>query len=137
MNLKDEPKREAKHPDLALLSRCLYGAKSIVVTGVSTTSKSNLGARSTDRLCREFGGDAYAINPRGGEVLGKRLYTSFESSATKSARQILTVYAVPARFMPAAMEEAYETFGDDAGCSLIVSSGSMRPERARGRQGAS
>ncbi|GMV37865.1 MAG: acyl-CoA synthetase [Fimbriimonadales bacterium] len=116
-----EPTKQ--RPDLLRLSRTMHSSKRIVVAGVSTSDTSNLGRTLFERLTREFKGEAVAVNPKGGEVAGRPVYKTFAEAYEKTGPADLAVFAVPARFTSASLEEAYEAYGQDIGCALIVTGG--------------
>ncbi|MDO5296673.1 MAG: acetate--CoA ligase family protein [bacterium] len=107
-------------PSLERLQRSLTGAKSVAVAGVSTSDKNQLGAVIYQRLLREFAGEAWAINPKGGEIAGKKVYTNV--AELPQAPDVLVV-ALAARFTAATLKQAYEAFGDELGTVLMLASG--------------
>jgi acyl-CoA synthetase (NDP forming) len=79
-----------------------FGASSVAVIGASDR-EGNLGRNILRNLkAWEYGGRIYAVNPRGGEAEGFRLYPSI--SELPEAVD-LAVAIIPAQHVPAAMEE--------------------------------
>ena len=114
-----KPGINISRPDLQRLARSLTQAQSVAVAGVST-SENNLGRVIFDRLLKEFKGQAWAINPKGGEIEGCRVYKN--PAELPSAPDVL-VLALSTRFTAATLKQAYEAFGDKLGTVLMLASG--------------
>ncbi|MFW6113793.1 MAG: CoA-binding protein [Actinomycetota bacterium] len=83
----------------------LFNARSLVIVGVSERP-GNLGFNILSNLINwDYEGDIYCVNPRGGEVLGHKLYPSV-SSLPESVD--LGVVIVPAPSVPGVVEECGE-----------------------------
>ena len=114
------PEIVISRPSLERLQRSLTGAKSVAVAGVSTADRNQLGAVIYQRLLREFAGEAWAINPKGGEIDGRRVYSSV--AELPQAPDVL-VLALSTRFTAPTLKQAYEAFGDKLGTVLMLASG--------------
>ncbi len=80
----------------------LFRAESIVVVGVSE-SEDNLGKNILSNLVSfGYGGQVYAVGPRGGEVFGHRICASV---AELPGRPDLAVILTPARFIPDILDQ--------------------------------
>lgn len=117
-----EPRQEASttRPDLDRLARSMREARRVAVAGPSTTDADSLGRVLYDRLVRDFQGEAWAINPRGGEISGRPVYRSV--SELPEAPDVL-VLALAARFTAPTLREARKAFGDRLGAVLMLASG--------------
>ena len=78
-----------------------FNAKSIAIFGASATEEKP-GYVISENFIKNFEGKTYLINPKGGEILGHKVY--------KSALEVnepieSAVIIVPAKYVPAAMEE--------------------------------
>lgn len=118
-----EPKpqvQQSERPDLERLAKSLFQAKAVAVAGVSASDPTNLGRVLYDRLLHSFKGQAWAINPKGGEVAGRPIYK--QVSDLPFAPDVL-VLALSARFTAPTLEQAYNKFGSDLGAVLMLASG--------------
>ena len=117
-----EPRHESPstRPDLDRLARSMREARFVAVAGPSTTDPESLGRVLYDRLLVDFQGEAWAINPRGGEIGGRPVYRSV--SDLPEAPDVL-VLALPARFTAPTLREARQAFGDRLGTVLMLASG--------------
>ncbi|MFH1133179.1 MAG: CoA-binding protein [Nanoarchaeota archaeon] len=104
----------------------LLNPRSIAVIGASRDEKSVgygilkslvSGGVLKDDFCKPFAGEVYAINPNPGEVLGRQLLPSI--TAVKGSVD-LAVIAVPAKVVPAVLEECGKK---GVRAAIIVSAG--------------
>ncbi len=129
---------EAKKPDIFIsrpslerLAESLTRAKYAAVAGVSTSDLNQLGRVIYERMLREFKGETWAINPKGGEIDGRRVYSNV--AELPQAPDVL-VLALSTRFTAATLKQAYEAFGDKLGTVLMLASG--YDETAGGKEAA-
>ncbi|MBQ7568073.1 acetate--CoA ligase family protein [bacterium] len=115
-----KPEFNISRPSLERLQRSLMQAKGVAIAGVSTSDKQQLGAVIFQRLLKEFKGQTWAINPKGGEIEGHPVYKSVAD--LPQAPDVLVV-ALSARFTAATLRQAYEAFGDKLGTVLMLASG--------------
>src|SRR5262245_4421667 len=93
----------------------LFAPQSVAVVGAST-SPEKAGHQALLAL-EHFAGDVFPINPKGGEVLGRR---AFESLRALPGPVDLVLVAVPA---PACVEAVREAIDCNCGSGLILSAG--------------
>lgn len=89
----------------------------IMVIGASADRK-KIGHAVTESLVNSFKGRICPVNPRGGEILGLRVYESIEAAPECE----LAVIALPAEKVP----DAVERFGRHGGKAVVVISGGFR-----------
>ncbi len=111
---------ETTRPDLARLLRSMNQARAVAVVGPSTTDPDNLGRVLYERLLADFQGEAWAVNPRGGEIAGRPVFRSL--AELPQAPDVL-VLALPARLTAPTLRQAREAFGQDLGAVLMLASG--------------
>ncbi len=97
----------------------------IMVIGASANPE-KIGHVVMESLLNSFKGKICPVNPRGGEVLGLKVYESIE----KSPKCDLAVIALPAEKVP----DAVESFGKHGGKAIIVISGGFRELGGRGSE---
>lgn len=110
----------ATRPDLERLSSSMNQARAVAVVGPSTTDPGNLGRVLYERLLADFQGQAWAINPRGGEISGRPVFRSLQE--LPQAPDVL-VLALPARLTAPTLRQAREAFGQELGTVLMLASG--------------
>jgi acetyltransferase len=93
----------------------LFAPKSIAIIGASA-SPEKVGYQLVDAL-RGFPGEVYPINAKGGEVAGRKAFTSLRELATPPD---LAILGIPAAACPAALREAAQV---GVGGAVIVSGG--------------
>lgn len=121
LTIEEKPHtQEIIRPNLKRLSDSFFRAKNIAVAGVSATDPNNIGRVLYDRLLQSFKGNAWAINPKGGEIDGHPIFKSV--SELPDAPDIL-VLALSAHFTAPTLDEAYKKFGDKLGSVLMLASG--------------
>lgn len=108
---------ESPRPDLERLRKAMTGARSVAVAGPSTSDPGSLGRVLYDRLREDFAGEAWAVNPKGGEIDGRPVYPALKDLP---GRPDLLVLAVPAARTAALLREAREA---DPGAVLVLASG--------------
>ena len=80
----------------------LFNAKSVAVVGVSN-KEDNLARIIVDNLLRwQYKGKIYAVNPKGGEYKGIKIYPSLSEIPDKI--ELVSIF-IPARYIPAVVEE--------------------------------
>lgn len=79
----------------------LIAPKSIALIGASA-SPDKIGYQVLDNLVNKFQGEIYPINPKGGEILGKKVYDSILSIDSDVD---LAVICIPSKFVRAVLEE--------------------------------
>lgn len=95
----------------------LFNPSSIAVIGASQDPK-KVGHAVLDNLIRfSYKGSIFPVNPAGGEVLGLKAYPALSGIGEKPG---LAVIAIPARFVPGALEEC-SAAGVEA--AIILSAG--------------
>src|SRR5574341_1072577 len=99
------------------LLEAIFNPSSIAVIGASQDPK-KVGHAVLDNLIRfSYKGSIFPVNPAGGEVLGLKAYPALSGIGEKPG---LAVIAIPARFVPGALEEC-SAAGVEA--AIILSAG--------------
>jgi acetyl coenzyme A synthetase (ADP forming)-like protein len=93
-----------------------FAPKSVAVVGASTRETS-VGHAILRNLLDGYNGDVYPVNPKGGEILGRKAY---ESLSAIGASIDLIVVAIPPKFIPSLMEQAA---GVGCKAAIIISAG--------------
>ncbi len=93
-----------------------FAPKAVAVVGASTRETS-VGHAILRNLLDGYDGDVYPVNPKGGEILGRRAY---ENLAAIGASIDLMVVAIPPKFIPPLMEQAA---GVGCKAAIIISAG--------------
>ncbi len=120
MTVEPRPEEQVTRPDLERLARSMNQARFVAVAGPSTTDSNNLGRVLYDRLLQDFQGEAWAINPKGGEIAGRPV---FKSVADLPEAPDVLVLALPARLTAPTLRQAREAFGQRLGTVLMLASG--------------
>lgn len=82
--------------------KSLFEPRSVAVIGASQ-DKAKIGYRIVENIVKSgYQGKVYPVNPKGGEILGNKIYTDLSAV---DGEVDLTVIAIPARFVFAAVKE--------------------------------
>jgi|Deesub1362B_J571_1020462.scaffolds.fasta_scaffold00110_46 acetyl coenzyme A synthetase (ADP forming)-like protein len=100
-----EPKfireREYTREEILEQMRRIFSPKGIAIIGASS-DPTKLGYAVLKNLVEsEFDGEIYPVNPKGGEILGKKVYTSVEEI---DGEVDVAVLVIPAKFIPNEIE---------------------------------
>lgn len=102
----------------------IFKARSVAVVGVSS-DPAKLGYMTLESILKGgYDGRVYPVNPRGGELLGLKVYKSLSQLP---GRPDLVVILVPARFVPGVLREAA---GQGIPGAVILSAGFREAGRA-------
>jgi acyl-CoA synthetase (NDP forming) len=97
----------------------IFNARSVAVVGASS-DPTKFGYMTLDSIIRGgYEGPIYPINPKGGELLGLKVYCSLSEVP---GRPELVVIIVPAKFVPDVLREA----GDMGASGALILSGGFR-----------
>ncbi|MGM9998300.1 MAG: acetate--CoA ligase family protein [Candidatus Bruticola sp.] len=126
---RQHPLIKTTRPNLHKLANSMHNAKATAVAGCSASDSTSLGRVVYDRLKKNFKGQTWAINPKGGSINGDQVYRSI--SDLPFAPDVL-VLALSSRFTASSLREAYAKFGSSLGTVLMLASGF--DETSGGRQ---